>query len=570
MYPLSTVMPMHDESSVDMTPEPSQALADARASPCLSAAAGGSSAPALGPAERERVAAQLRNPHYRFSLSENQALVSMIWAAAPTLRTRHWPSLVWCQLGQPIPRPEPQQGEQGQQEPCVLVAPFYTQSGWELHAALASDLGAGPSLLPAHLPSGCRFPCPPHDIFDVIAQTMNRARSLTTQGSSLEAQRRRAEAGWPLRQELADWLEAPPGRTLPTCVPRALGDASTAADPVRPRPVPPQSPERPIAVAPLMSESLRHRTLALAGALRQGLWSEDMSRLVPILMARLPPKHPLSLPKLEITMENQQILRINAGDQGQRTDIHCDAQGWHVGHMRNSEGLLPITFRGPDALLRALDTGLNVRPEEVSNVRHLLADLIERHPVVAALVLAINDRWPLRDPEVLLRFCLHGTTLQRAGHQLLDDTRPQRDLCKDDLLAWLLKPISARLDYEDIARQGLSVADARWLMSPLGLSQYGEWLMYPGGRPAGHTSKRAHAPAIELLKTVYPQLRYEFGSADDLCVYLRLTCASVKRYMGEPVMVEARQYRERMIAESVLRPAGPEPREWSTDWRHAL
>ncbi|WP_147307189.1 winged helix-turn-helix domain-containing protein [Roseateles depolymerans] len=149
---------------------------------------------------------RLRDPLQRFAPDVTLTLVTLMREAASSYPSViHWPWVVWCEPGQPIQTPDPQRAH------CVLLMPAFTNTGWELHAALASELGAGQATLPAHLPPYCRYDCRSHDIFDVIMQTLQRADPERRFLSSRDLSELASPPGLPLRRALAQWLE-----TLPT------------------------------------------------------------------------------------------------------------------------------------------------------------------------------------------------------------------------------------------------------------------------------------------------------------------------------------------------------------------
>ncbi len=167
---------------------------------------------------------RLRDPLQRFAPDVTLTLVTLMREAASSYPSViHWPWVVWCEPGQPIQTPDPQRAH------CVLVMPAFTNPGWELHAALASELGAGQATLPAHLPPYCRYDCRSHDIFDVIMQTLQRADPERRFLSSRDLSELASPPGLPLRRALAQWLETHPTVRRPVpCRPQAAMSARQA------------------------------------------------------------------------------------------------------------------------------------------------------------------------------------------------------------------------------------------------------------------------------------------------------------------------------------------------------
>lgn len=153
-------------------------------------------------AERQAFVDRLRDPRARFTPEDTLTLLTLLREAAsssPSATT--WPSVVWCQPGQPIQTRDAQAGR------CVLVAPFSTNTGWELHSAVTAVPCTEPLSLPAHVPHFNQFRCRSHDIFDVIMQTLHSEELNGRWVSSGQPPAVDSPPGLPLRLALAQWLE---------------------------------------------------------------------------------------------------------------------------------------------------------------------------------------------------------------------------------------------------------------------------------------------------------------------------------------------------------------------------
>lgn len=590
MYPMSTAQPMQDEGVDATSPCAMELATDDGAAGAWRVELGGSIAELLTPAERDQLVQRLRDPQHRFPVEQGAALVSLIGAALPALRSWiDWPATVWCAPGQPIPGPVDPSSLH------LLVTAVRRDTGWELHTALTGDLRQDQVAIPAHGRADNQFRCPPNDLLDALALT-------------LENERAQPVSVLRLRQILADWLEAGPADERPLSPPRR--EPYFAPQPgLQPRQQPTQQPTlqptlqpalqlelqsplqgltlpqpaargshgalsvwlkaRGIAAGPSsptraseLNQSipapLRGRTQALAHALRQGQWHEVMDRMAPQLLARLPPSHPCRLGAVDVTLGDGTPLCLNPAKEVTGRRVHCAPGMSRIVVPPFLGNLAQQTFQGPDGYLQALMQGDSGGAVSTTEVRHLLADLIESHPTVSALMLAIFDRWPERDPEVMLRFCLHGDTLQRAGLQLLDPSRPARDLSPSELWDWQRKPIRTRLDETPIVRAGISLADVRWHCSPLRLSRYGvEALVPPLSFIAPHWKDQI--VGVKLLKQSFPQLRYELGSMYQLCLYLQLSPEELMKNIDAELSDRATDYCERMTQQGVLLPSLASP-----------
>ncbi|WP_147306930.1 hypothetical protein [Roseateles depolymerans] len=571
-------MPMHDDAASAMTPL-APPLRAASASPDLPEWPGGGGLAALGRVDRQRLAQQLRDPQHRFEMEDNAALAWLFQTAAPALPSwRDWPAVRWCTPDQTMQTPDSHPG------PYLLVAPVWTDGGWELHSTLASDLHPEQTALPAHVPVCNKFRCPPHDLLDVVVQTIENARPRKIPGCGLAPQGGGAAPGSALRRELAQWLDtadeeammsAPSSLRMPGFPQRALGSPLHAVALLK-RPLaavsPPASPEPAASIAPAalpapsapaalsapasqsipsIPTSLHLRVLALAEQLRQGLWNDVLGRVAPMLMARLPSTHPLRLGKVDITFGDGRRLRTQIGEQGQPREVICDPQGLFVKVTSRASTVPPAMFAGSDALLNALIFGRYSSPAMAAGARQLLADRIEKQPLLPALILAILDRWPERNPELMLRFCLHGKTLQPAAQQLLGIAAPARDLTVEEVRQWQHQRPDMHWSQDQMLREGISVADYRWHFSPLGLSGNGVQLLQQHGfTPTLPRAKRSKdVPGVEQLKDALPSLRYEFGTMDELAKYLRLSVAMLKGYVGSDLLDAVEAYRYRMTWE---------------------
>ncbi len=583
MYLMSTGRPMHDEAVVAASPSALELATGDGAAGAWRVEPGSSIAELLTPAERDQLVWLLRDPQHRFPVDQGAALVSLIGAALPALRSWiDWPATVWCAPGQPIPGPV---------DPSslyLLVTAVRRDTGWELHTAFTGDLRPDQVAIPAHGRADNQFRCPPNDLLDALALTLEN--ELAQPVSVLR-----------LRQILADWLESGPVEERPLSPPQRwphlapqLGLQSgldpapqlapqpalepTPHDRTPPQPSPrgshaalsawlqarghtaagPSSSRRASELNNAIPVALRSRTQALAHALRQGQWHEVLDRMAPQLLARLPPSHPCRLGAVDVTLGDGTPLCFNPAKEVTGWRVHCAPGMARIVVPPFLGNLAQQTFQGPDGYLQALMQGDSGGAVRTTEVRHLLADLIESHPTVSALMLAIFDRWPERDPEVMLRFCLHGDTLQRAGLQLLDPSRPARDLSPSELWDWQRKPIRTRLDETPIVREGISLADVRWHCSPLRLSRYGvEALVPPLSFIAPHWKDQI--VGVKLLKQSFPQLRYELGSMYQLCMYLQLSPEELMKNIDAKLSDRATDYCERMTQQGVLLPSLPSP-----------
>lgn len=551
MYPMFTARLMHDEALPEASshpPEPAAGVsATASSQPELQRAQQERFGPALAPAQRERLVQQLRDPLYQFPLDDSMRLVSLVGEALPVLRAkRGWPTTVWCAPGQAIQRLE------GSPGPYLLVTAVRTASGCCVQTALTDEIRPDQVAIPAHGASH-RFPCPPHNLFDAMVRTVERRAP-------------QPESVMGLRRILADWLEADAPQQ-PSASAGARGRHAGLAGFVEARGLSagasagagagagaPPAPLRASDLNGFIPEALKSRTLALADALRHGQWPEVMATMAPQLLARLPQSHPFRLGEITIHLGEKKILRLNQEADAPAWQMVCapDMRAVFAPECRRSAVLK--TFFGPDGYLQALTQGQGVHAVSGAEVRHLLADLIERHPTVAALMLIIFERWPDRDPEVMLRFCLHGDTVQRAGLQLLDPSRPPRDMTKDELRDWQTMSLEQRLDEAFIADANISVADVRWFFSPMRLSRYGVALLL---QPAAVVAPKANVQkqGMELVKQTFPQLCYEFGSTYELCMYLQLSPDELAHALDEDLTAKAMQYCQRMREEGVLQPS---------------
>lgn len=167
---------------------------------------------------------RLQDPLQRFAPDVTLTLLTLMREAASSYPSAiRWPWVVWCEPGQPI------QMLGADPAHCVLVMPAVTNTVWELHAVLASELGAGQATLPAHLPPSCRYGCRSHDIFDVIMQTLQRADPERRFLNSRDLSEPASPPGLPLRRALAQWLETLPTIRRPVpCYPQAALSALQA------------------------------------------------------------------------------------------------------------------------------------------------------------------------------------------------------------------------------------------------------------------------------------------------------------------------------------------------------
>lgn len=541
-------------ASAPMDPSSSRSSSRSSFSSSPFSAPGSVGARSPSPDDRLLLVEQLRNRRHRFEPEQIPDLLTVLSTAAPALRWLiHLPPMVWCTPGETIPKPE------ASGEDILLLASTPSDGPSVLQAVLTRDIKDQQRGLPAHLPARHTFGWPT-DIFDAIVRTLQDARQ---PGRASARQAGQSPTGTELRQALAAWLETPQGRASPLppvrSEPAQVSEPATSS-PLTVRPGPQARAATPVlqpVPAPLVpatpTELLRTRALALADVLRQGQWSPVLERLAPQLLARLPPEHDMYLERTEIRFANGVFLAVHDGHMGPSAHkVQCEAGSSDVIVARRSRLKERQTLCGREAYLMALSSCLRARTATTVQMRNLLADLIERHPVVAMLALAIFERWPDRDPEVLLRFCLHGKTLQPAGAQLLDPSLEQRNLTGWEVRSWQYRPLDVRLNDDLTAEEGVSVVDAKWHFSPLGPSVHGMALLHQYALRYAPPQKFEEARRFERLKDEFPRLRYEFGSLAELSRYLCQSPIALMSEMGTNLAARANRFVEELEAASVL------------------
>lgn len=352
--------------------------------------------------------------------------------------------------------------------------------------------------------------------------------------------------------------EASPGSSSPVLSPllkRQRLSVPTAGCSRSPATPPPQAQALPRALSPLPASPLVTEALSLATTLREGGWNIALERLAPQLLARLSPDHPLHLRKVMILPDDGQVLQFGAEEAStpaRQIEWDREASEARVTSTPGSEDFFFVS--GQNAYLAAL---LVEGLQAVPRAQLLLADLIEQHPELAALSLAIFKRWPGRDPEVMLRFCLHGTRLLPAGRQLLHAPPELRDMTAQDIAQWKMPPGLLDCSTEFLEEQGICIADAHWQLSPMGASSHGVEMLKAARLPIPLLNRAQERCGWEALEGAYAGLRYEFGSMDALAKYLRQSPLEVMKKVSRGRHAEGYLYREAMKRESVLTTAEP-------------
>lgn len=311
--------------------------------------------------------------------------------------------------------------------------------------------------------------------------------------------------------------------------------------------------------AGLLPEVHRARVQALADQVRSGGWHEVLDRIAPQLLTRLPPTHPLQMGRVRLQWGNGKQLKFCPFHKTSRqSTITFDPASDRV-HVQYLPGIRrEVTFSGPDSHVQAfipnISHGLWFSVEET---RTLLAQLIEGAPDVTALCLLIADRWPDCNPETMLRFCLHGRTLQPAGRQLLDPDAPQRDVTAGDVLRWEESERGKGSSPADIAAQGISLAHARWHLGPYGATRAGQDLMTRAGllgRPMD--AAEADFRRRQFLEQL-PQLMYEFNALHPMAVFMGCGFELLKQILPEEGRDRASEIAEGIRQQSLLAVRSP-------------
>ncbi|ALV08214.1 hypothetical protein [Roseateles depolymerans] len=331
--------------------------------------------------------------------------------------------------------------------------------------------------------------------------------------------------------------------------PQLQPSPQTQPSPLSPlAPLNPASPASPVAASPLITE-----TLALATLLREGGWNTALERVAPQLLARLPPSHPLRLGKVAIRLDHGQVLEFGgeeAGKPARQIRWAAEFAEAEVSPAPESDDFHYLV--GPHAYLAALLGKPFEDTAAAQRARHLLADLIERHTEVAALSLAIFKRWPDRDPEVMLRFCLHGDQWRPAGRQLLNASPGLRDMTAVEIAHWQAPAALLQLTQEWMEQEGLCIADARWHLSPMGVSSHGLKALKQARLGVLVMNSAQQTSAWEALAQAFPELRYELGSLYALAAFLRQRPDMVSRKVPTDRHLAGLAYREALKAASVL------------------
>jgi hypothetical protein len=430
---------------------------------------------------------------------------------------------------------------------------------WSMQlAGLWSTIDIGdPTQTYSTLPVG--LTAPPGDIFDALALALNqRATPLT--GATPCAH---PFTGMRLRQEVADWLQTPAGRqsegprfatgyrwegndrAREVCgEPRVVARAkeAPAVAPAKKPPAVVSAKEPPAgAVSPVAPMAQLPPAASLDDILRtllEGGWCEALDHLLPTVLVRLPRGHSLRQTCLQVHHAGTVTWYGFAGWR-ERVPVICRQSDQSI--TRNCCGDPEVRYPpGPDSFLQAV---LGASPQcltslKFTRVRRALASILACNRTLMQLGLALfQGRFP-GDQEILLRMCLIKRRLTRAGEQLMDPSRPQRRVTREDLEQWFKPNRSALLRAPEVlAAAGISVLDAQRLASPLFPTMAGEALL---GHKRRTARKGLQPDALTLLKQQLPELIYAYGTREVLHQQIGVSASSFRLWASPSGLREAR------------------------------
>lgn len=572
------------------------------------AAPGSRMAGSAGDGVSPELVARLLDARYRFPHHDQRTLCEWLATALPACPS--WPSgaaLVWQDGADPaVSRSSRRSLAAGQA--VLWVGPHLAPCAdgqWGLGlAGLWSTMDpVDPSRTHSLLPV-C-WTAPPGDIFDALALALTqRAASLAGATSTP-----REWTGMRLRQELADWLRTPAGRRSEgpkfatgyrlagdhragegTSISISVnfsdgsgnGNGNGNGDGRRPA----RDVGRPVdipaaALAPLAHgddaadvtdvvdvagaaeaadaadavDAVRHASPAasldeILQTLREGGWCEALDHLIPTVLVRLPRGHPLRLSCLQVDHAGTVTAYGWASSQLRvATLVRQSDQSMTRSSGRSPEVLYPP---GPDSFLQAVLGVSSQRPGmfDFSRVRNTLAAIMACNRTLMQLCLTLFERGFPGDQAILLRMCLFNRQLTLAGQQLLDPSRPQRRVTREDLERWFERHRSAFLRSPDtLAAEGISVLDAQRLASPLFPTLAGETLL---GRPMRRHREHPQPDALALLKQQLPELIYAYGSREVLHQQIGVGASTLRQWATPAAIRQAKQVVEQAVNEETV------------------